>query len=364
MILTSLNLYQYLLPLDVLLPVGKQRIDHRAGLVLQASVRLEDEYRQVEVDIAPLSGIDINQQALVGFSRESLAQVQHSLAELLPQLCGQHLDTLLEYADTSAYPSLAFGLSLLHAKLMGKLDAIRPQSATVPLIYHPTDANTDLLDNKIAALGMDVHSVKVKVAQSSIEDELKLIYGILRTRPDLKLRLDANQGFTLEQAIEFAACLPLDSIEYIEEPCHIPKDNVEFYQAIGMPYALDESLNDPAYQFEMQKGLTALVIKPMLLGTLEKLADLIDKAQSYGVRCIISSSLESSVGIHDLAHVATILTPDEIPGLDTLSAFSQDLLISSGKKHCLTLAQLELIAQHTLDLTQQNDFDVPKCEEN
>lgn len=366
MILTSLNLYQYRLPLDVLLPVGKQRIDHRAGLVLQAcaNANVGGEYRQVEVEIAPLSGIDIDEQVLVGFSREALAQVQTALTELLPLLGGQHIDTLLDYAEQSSYPSLAFGLSLLHAKLMGKLDAIRPQTATVPLIYHPTDAGKDLLDNKIAALGMHVHSVKVKVAQTSIEDELSLIYGILRTRPDLKLRLDANRGFTLEQAIEFAACLPLDTIEYIEEPCQNPQDNLEFYQAIGMPYALDESLNDPDYQFVLQNGLTALVIKPMLLGSIEKLANLIETAQSYGVRCIISSSLESSLGISDLAHLAAILTPDEIPGLDTLSAFSQDLIVSSGKKHCLTLAQLELIAQHAIDSTPQSDVGVAKREEN
>lgn len=72
MILTSLNLYQYRLPLDVLLPVGKQRIDHRAGLVLQASVsasaNVGGEHRQVEVEIAPLSGIDVDEQALMGFS--------------------------------------------------------------------------------------------------------------------------------------------------------------------------------------------------------------------------------------------------------------------------------------------------------
>ena len=195
--------------------------------------------------------------------------------------------------------------------------------------------------------------MKVKVAQTSIEDELSLIYGILRNRPDLKLRLDANRGFTLEQAIEFAACLPLDTIEYIEEPCQNPQDNLAFYQAIGMPYALDESLNDPDYQFAMQNGLTALIIKPMLLGSIEKLANLIDTAQSYGVRCIISSSLESSLGISDLAHLAAIL-----------SAFSQDLIVSSGKKHCLTLAQLELIAQHAIDSTQQSDLGAAKREEN
>lgn len=348
MILTSLSLYQYRLPLDVLLPVGKQRIDSRAGLILQASCSVEGKRHQAQVEIAPLSGIDIDQQALMGFSRETLAEVQSDLSALLPKLSGQNIDKLLEYADNSPYPSVAFGLSLLHAKLMGKLDAIRPVTAQIPLIYQPTDAPKSLLDSKIAALTMDIHSVKVKVAQTSIEDELRLIYGILSTRPDLKLRLDANRGFTLEQAITFAASLPLDAIEYIEEPCQNPQDNLLFYQAIGMPYALDESLNDPDYRFAMQNGLAALVIKPMLLGTIEKLADLIDTAQSYGVRCILSSSLESSLGIQDLALLAAMLTPDEIPGLDTLSAFSQDLLVSSGKKHCLTLSQLELIAQHDI----------------
>ncbi|MGL5046185.1 MAG: o-succinylbenzoate synthase, partial [Shewanella sp.] len=178
MILTSLKLYQYRLPLDTLLPVGKQRIDHRAGLVLHAcaGVKGEGEYRQVDVDIAPLSGIDVDEHALVGFSRETLTQVQTALTELLPQLCGQPIDSLLDYAEQSPYPALAFGLSLLHAKLSGKLDAIRPQSAVVPLIYHPTEASKDLLDDKIAALGSHVPSVKVKVAQNAIEDELSLIY--------------------------------------------------------------------------------------------------------------------------------------------------------------------------------------------
>lgn len=349
MILTSLNLYQYLLPLEGLLPVGKQRIDHRAGLVLQARSRLESEEVECCVEIAPLSGRDIDQQILNGFSRESLSDVQYTLIELLPHLKGQTVDLLLEYAETSIYPSIAFGLSLLHAKLTGKLDTIRPIKASVPLIYHSVDAPKTTLDSKIAALGLGVHSVKVKVAQTAIEDELSLIYGILHCRPDLKLRLDANRGFTLEQALDFAACLPLESIEYIEEPCQHPQDNRVLYQAIGLPYALDESLNDSAYQFKMQDGLTALIIKPMLLGSIEKLENLIDIAQSHGVRCILSSSLESSLGIHDLARLAAILTPDEIPGIDTLKPFRQDLLVSSGKPLCLTLKQLALVASTQQD---------------
>lgn len=361
MILTSLSLYQYRLPLEVLLPVGKQRIDHRAGLVLQAFASANDRDTQVEVDIAPLSGIDIEQHDILGFSRENLAQVRSALTALLPQLCGQHIDKLIDFSEQTPYPSLAFGLSLLHAKLMGKLATVRPQNSTVPLIYHPTDASKALLAKKIAHLGKDVRSVKVKVAQTSIEDELSLIYGILSTRSDIKLRLDANRGFSLEQAITFAACLPLEAIEYIEEPCHNPRDNPAFYQAIGLPFALDESLNDPEYQFEMYEGLAAIIIKPMLLGSLEKLSQLIDIAQNHGVRCILSSSLESSLGIRDLAHLATILTPDETPGLDTLNAFSQDLIVSSGKTQCLTLSQLELIAQHTTHAKTNTDNELAEA---
>lgn len=365
MILTSLSLYLYHLPLDRFLPVGIQRIDHRKGLVLQAKATAggavcdtevigsgavaESELKESQVEIAPLSGFDIDQQPLSGFSRESLDEVQQALTALLPKLQNQSIACLLEQAEASRYPSIAFGLSLLHAKLSGKLDALRPLTTVVPLIYQPTDAPKAELLAKIASLDSSVHSVKVKVAQTSMEDELNLIYGILSQRPDLKLRLDANRGFSLEQALDFAACLPLDSIEYIEEPCKQPRDNPSLYCAIPLPYALDESLNNPHYQFVPQEGLTALVIKPMLLGSIEKLECLIDTAQRYGVRCILSSSLESSLGINDLANLAAILTPDEMPGLDTLGAFSQDLLVPSGKSQMLTLKQLKCVASTAQD---------------
>jgi O-succinylbenzoate synthase len=64
------------------------------------------------------------------------------------------------------------------------------------------------------------------------------------------------------------------------------------------------------------------------------------------------------LGINDLAHLAAILTPDETPGLDTLSAFSQDVLIPSGKTQCLTLAQLDLIARNAIAVTPPNDLDL------
>lgn len=338
--LTHISLHQFTIDLDKPLPVRKQRIEKRSGLVLSATASNNMLQRQAYVEISPLSGLDNQGQTLIGFSRETLAEVSEQLTALLPQLHQQPSDNLLALAEQTPYPSLAFGLSQLHAKLAGKFDGHAITSRTIPLIYRHSDEPLTAVSERVASLASSVYAVKVKVAQEPLEDEIKLIHQILAIRPDLKLRLDANRGFTLEQAIEFAACIPLNSIEYIEEPCQNLDDNQDFYQAIAMPWALDETLNDPTYQFELQPGLRALIIKPTLLGSIEKLQHLIETAEEHGVRCILSSSLEASLGIEAISRLAQIITPDEIPGIDTLGAFSQDLVVSSGKEHCLSLEEL------------------------
>lgn len=339
LIIKQLGLYQFAIELDKPLPVGKQRIEQRQGFVLAA----QTEERQEWVELSPLSGVDNQGEVVTGFSQETLDEVNQQLITLLPELQQQPIDRLLEFAEQSQLPSLAYGLSLMHAKLIGKLDGHSLTARTVPLIYRQAHEPMSLVAERVSALPETSLSVKVKVAQESLEDELQLIHQILAIRPKLRLRLDANRGFSLEQAIEFAACLPLESIEYIEEPCQNPQDNGTFYQAIEMPWALDESLNQPDYQFEMQPGLTALIIKPTLLGSLEKLQGLIETAGEHGVRAILSSSLEASLGIEAISRLAQLLTPDELPGIDTLGAFSQDLLVSSGKEHGLKLEDLTLL---------------------
>jgi len=340
-------LYHYQIPLDRQLPVGMQRIDCRSGLVIELeAIDAMGHVTTAQVEIAPLSGLDIVQQPLLGFSQESLPQVQQELGHILASLTGQPIACLLALASQTQLPSIAFGLSLLHAKLCGQLDGHNlklNELKTIPLIYRVRDEPLSALHERVRALPAGTYAVKIKVAQAAIEVEIELIHQVLAIRPGLKLRLDANRGFTLEQAIEFAACMPQGAIEYIEEPCINPADNPIFYQAIGMPWALDETLYQRDYQFSMQAGLTALIVKPMLIGSLEKLQRLQNEAMLDGVRVILSSALEASLGIEALARLSRALTPLEIPGLDTLDAFSVDLLIGSGKDHCLSLDELALI---------------------
>lgn len=336
--LISCTVYQYHIELNPNLPVGIQRIDSRKGLVI--NVQLNNN-QTAWAEIAPLSGLDIDNQIISGFSQESLDEVLLQLQQLLPSLINQPLMRLNELIKQTQLPSLAFALSLLDAKfnqqLPVRIENSRIQSAVVPLLYDGMSAQ--VIKQKLLTQGA-INSVKVKVAQTSMASESQFIYQVLAIAPQVTLRLDANRGFSLEQAIDFLACLPKHKIEYIEEPCINPGDNPQIYRQLGIKFALDESLNSPKFDVNLalkQPGLGALIIKPMLLGSLEKLQKMISQAHLAGVRCIVSSSLETDMGINDLRLVSQALTPDESPGLDTLSAFSKPVLLAS---HSLTNCEL------------------------
>ncbi|MEH6735130.1 MAG: o-succinylbenzoate synthase [Shewanella sp.] len=329
--ITSCTLYQYQIELNPSLPVGIQRIDFRKGLVL--AIQLNNQ-QVAWVEIAPLSGIDIDSQPITGFSQESLDEVTSQLLSILPSLIDQPLAILANIAEQMSLPSLAFSLSLLDAKLTHRLpvriENPQTQLAVVPLLYDGMSAH--VITQKLQTLS-SINSVKIKVAQTSMESEIKFIYQVLAIAPHVTLRLDANRGFSLEQAIDFLACLPKHKIEYIEEPCINPSDNAQIHRQLGIKYALDESLNSSQFDLDLalqQPGLGALIIKPMLLGSLEKLQNMISQAHLAGVRGIVSSSLEADLGISDLRIVSQALTPDEPPGLDTLSAFGKPLLLATS----------------------------------
>ncbi|MGX9463291.1 o-succinylbenzoate synthase [Shewanella sp. A14] len=330
LIISSCTLYQYQIPLNPSLPVGIQRIDFRKGLVLD--IQLNNQ-QTAWIEIAPLSGLDIDNQTITGFSPESLDEVTSQLLHILPNLIDQPLMLLADITKQMKFASLAFSFSLLHAKLTHQLpiriENPQTQSATVPLFY---DGMSQQAINQKLLTQDSINSVKIKVAQTSMASEIQFIYQVLAVAPHVTLRLDANRGFSLEQAIDFLACLPKHKIEYIEEPCINPSDNAQIHRQLGIKYALDESLNSPKFDLDLalqQPGLGALIIKPMLLGSLEKLQNTISQAHLNGVRCILSSSLETDIGISDLRLVSQALTPDESPGLDTLSAFTQTLLLAT-----------------------------------
>ena len=152
---------------------------------------------------------------------------------------------------------------------------------------------------------------------------------LLEAIPDLQLRLDANRAWTPLKAQQFAKYVNpayRQRIAFLEEPCKTREDSRAFSRETGIAIAWDESLREADFRFVAEPGVRAVVIKPTLTGSLQKVQQQVAAAHALGLSVVISSSIESSLGLTQLARVAAWLTPQTIPGLDTLALMGAQLV--------------------------------------
>lgn len=127
---------------------------------------------------------------------------------------------------------------------------------------------------------------------------------------DIKLRLDANQGWIAKEAVRTIRKLEDMgmNIELVEQP-------VKAYDIEGLKYVTDnvdtpimadESLFTPEDGFNILKLRAAdiLNIKLMKCGGLHNALKINAMAESCGVECMLGSMIESKIGITAAAHLA------------------------------------------------------------
>ena len=85
-------------------------------------------------------------------------------------------------------------------------------------------------------------------------------------------------------------------------------------------------MREPDFLLEKEPHLSAIVIKPTLIGSLQDCQKLIAQAHSLGIKAVISSSIESSLGLTQLARIAAQYTPNVTSGLDTLNLMQHQVL--------------------------------------
>ncbi|EIY5102996.1 o-succinylbenzoate synthase, partial [Klebsiella quasipneumoniae] len=222
-----------------------------------------------------------------------------------------------------ALPSVAFGISCAQAELSGELPLAADYRAA-PLC----SGDPDELFARLAAMpGEKVAKVKVGLWEA-VRDGM-VVNLLLEAIPDLQLRLDANRAWTPLKAQQFAKYVDpayRQRIAFLEEPCKTPEDSRAFSRETGIAIAWDESLREADFRFVAEPGVRAVVIKPTLTGSLHRVQQQVAAAHALGLSAVISSSIESSLGLTQLARVAAWLTPQTIPGLDTLSLMGAQLV--------------------------------------
>ncbi|MEO3739659.1 O-succinylbenzoate synthase [Kosakonia oryzendophytica] len=297
------QVYRWQLPLDAGVVLRDRRLKTRDGLF----VHLQDAGCEGWGEISPLPG----------FSQETLDEAQQAVVAWARAWSEGQLLPLPEL------PSAAFGLSCALAELQNTL----PQAADYRAAMLCAGDPDDLFATLAALPGEKVAKVKVGLYEA-VRDGM-VVNLLLESIDDLHLRLDANRAWTPLKAQQFAKYVNPDyrsRIAFLEEPCKTREDSLAFARETGITIAWDESLRDEDFRFEAQEGVGAVVIKPTLTGSLQKVQQQVAAAKALGLTVVISSSIESSLGLTQLARIAAWLTPGTLPGLDTLHLMKAQLL--------------------------------------
>lgn len=165
-------------------------------------------------------------------------------------------------------------------------------------------------------------SFKIKLGCEDIETLVKKLERARELRPDATFRVDPNQSWSREQAIEFLLEIDRRSIkiDYLEQPCN--RDDYGAFKAIknstGVDLMADESCFTESDIHELLKsgGVDLINLKVLKSGGASQVLRLADIARNEGLRVSIGSMMESELGVREAILLANDIAPDFIHDLD------------------------------------------------
>jgi len=179
----------------------------------------------------------------------------------------------------------------------------------------------------VAASGCRTAKVKVADPGQSEADDLARVEAVRDALgPGGAVRVDANAAWDVDTAV--ARIKALDAavgLEYVEQPCPTLADLVALRRRIDVRVAADEVVRRSAdpLAVDLRDACDVVVLKAQPLGGVRAGLRV---AEAHGLPCVVSSALESSVGI--AAGVALAAALPELPfacGLATVALFTDDV---------------------------------------
>lgn len=242
------------------------------------------------------------------------------------------------------YPSMLFGLETAKRQLDngGGVDLFNTpfgrgeEGITINgLIWMGTfDEMFQRLEAKLKA---GFHCVKLKIGTIDFEKELRLIQHIRQhfSRKEVELRVDANGGFTPDNAMQRLEALAKYDIHSIEQPIrqHQWMEMARLCKNSPLPIALDEELigvNDLTEKNRLLDTIQPqyIILKPSLHGGISGTREWIKLAKERGIGSWMTSALESNIGLNAIAQLTADIYGPHITmaqGLGTGQLFSDNI---------------------------------------
>jgi len=171
-------------------------------------------------------------------------------------------------------------------------------------------------------------TIKIKTGRDNFEDDFAAISSIRKAvGNEIKLRIDSNGKWSVEEAVKYLNRLEEFSLEYAEQPVNSIEEFKELKNRTSVLLAADESIRDfeSAKKFIDEKAIDFLILKPMMLGGLLPALEFIELAEKNNVVPVMTSSFESAIGRTTAIIAAASVRDDIAHGLAASQYYKVDI---------------------------------------
>lgn len=227
--------------------------------------------------------------------------IAERLKELDDIIAGNY--TIKSAFDIALYDIAAKAAQLpLYAFLGGKQKAIE-SDLTIGI-----DSPEKMAEQAFAFKEQGVRMIKVKLGKDPATDIKRIELIRNKIGPDIKLRIDANQGWSKEEALPVLQSLAHYDIEFCEQPMHKYYDDClpALCAASPIPIMADESVftHHDARKLINNKACHLINIKFSKSGGIQEALKIADLAAQHSMACMMGGMLESRLALSAKMHFA------------------------------------------------------------
>ncbi len=329
-IVQSLQYRPYLLAFREPFPTALGTLFYRQGFVIEICDRKSHDQTQ-HIGLGEAAPLD-------GFGMESLAETERVLREAQRSLINVEIQNLHDIENLLAKydrtPAAKHGIELGLLDLLSQVQGIsisqllansffgrvRDQVSMNAVIGAIAPASAILKAKEYIEQGY--RCLKIKVGTKDFEMDLRRVAAVRsQVGADIQIRIDANQGWSVTDAIANLKKLEFLQIEYVEQPV-ISSDlagMAEVRRSQSILVAADESVNNLAQLQDVINAQAAdiIILKPMALGGIITANRAAAIAIQAGLDVVVTTTIDGAIARQAAFDLAAALPIKRACGLAT-----------------------------------------------
>ncbi len=171
----------------------------------------------------------------------------------------------------------------------------------------------DIMLQKLKEAG-DFPILKIKVGSQDDIEILKALWN----ESHKPVYIDANEGWTFDQAVQYLPQLQALGVQLVEQP--FPSGDLESYKKLretnptSLPIIIDEGVQSPGDVAQWAEIADGVNVKLAKCGGIYRALQVIEEARKHRLQVMLGCMIESSLGVSAAAHISSLVDYVDLDG--------------------------------------------------